>query len=109
MEPIKIAPMSEDLVTLIMECAQNLPNENGEEIFNNLTAEASLLGKDGMLDSIDFVTLVVDVEQGIEDRYGVSIDLVDETAMSQRNSPYRTIGSLAEYAVRLIEGQSQAG
>jgi len=46
----------------------------------------------------------VAVEQTIEDKYGASISLADEKALSQRNSPYRTVGSLAEYASRLIQG-----
>ena len=97
--------MSKDLVTLINDCMHNLPHENGEEIFNNLTTESTLFGKDGMLDSIGLVSLVVAVEQAIEDRYSISISLADERALVQANSPYKTIGSLAEYAGRLIQGQ----
>jgi len=96
--------MSKDLVTLINDCMQNLPHENGEEIFNNLTAESALFGKDGVLDSIGLVSLVVAVEQAVEDAYGLSISLADDRAMSQKSSPYKTIGSLAEYAGRLIQG-----
>ena len=30
-------------------------------------------------------------------------------ALSQRNSPYRTVGSLAEYAARLLDGAAARG
>ena len=48
-----------------------------------------------ILDSMGLVTLVVGVEQAIEDELGVSVSLADARALSQRNSPYRTVGSLA--------------
>ena len=98
--------MGKDLVTLITKCIQNLPHENGEENFIDLTANSALFGKDGIVDSIGLVSLVVAVEQEIENVYGVSISLADERAMSQKSSPYQTINSLAEYAERLIQGQS---
>jgi len=98
--------MSKGLVNLITQCIQNLPHENGEEILSNLVAESTLFGKDGMLDSIGLVSLVVAVEQEIEDKYSVTISLADERALVQASSPYKTIGSLAEYAGALIQGQS---
>jgi acyl carrier protein len=60
-----------------------------------------LFGKDGILDSTGLVSLVVALEQGIQDEYGISISLADDRALSRKSSPYRTIGSLAEYAVAL--------
>jgi D-alanine--poly(phosphoribitol) ligase subunit 2 len=47
---------------------------------------------------------VIAVEQAIEDEYEVSAGLADEKAMSQKNSPYRTVDALADYAVSQIQG-----
>ncbi len=55
-----------------------------------------------MFDSLGLVSLVVAAEESIEDTYGVNISLADERAMSQSKSPFRTIGTLAEYASQLI-------
>jgi acyl carrier protein len=57
-----------------------------------------LFGSEGILDSMGLVSLVVAVEQAIDDEYGVAVALADEHALSQRHSPYRTIGTLADYA-----------
>jgi len=46
---------------------------------------------------------MVAVEQAIEDELGVSVSLADERALSQRTSPYRTVGTLADYADSLIQ------
>ena len=55
------------------------------------------------------MSLVVALEQTVEDTYGVSVSLADERALSERHSPFRTIGTLADYAGRLIEGARARG
>jgi acyl carrier protein len=66
--------------------------------------DAPIYGKHGVLDSISLVSLIVNVEQKIEDQFGVSIILANEKAMSQRNSPFLTIGTLSSYLQTLVEG-----
>ena len=61
-------------------------------------ADTPLFGEAGLLDSVGLVSLVVAVEQALEDELGVSVALADERARSQRSSPYRTVSSLADYA-----------
>lgn len=61
----------------------------------------SLYGRNGQLDSMGLVSLVVDVEQAIEHKLGVRITLVSDGAMSARRSPFATVGSLADYALDL--------
>ena len=57
-------------------------------------ADSVLFGVGGTL---DFVSLVVDIEQMIEDRFGQVVGLSDARAMSQKNSPFRTVGTLTDY------------
>jgi hypothetical protein len=45
------------------------------------------------------VSLIVAVEQGVEDRFGKTVALADERALSRSASPYRTVATLADYAV----------
>ena len=61
----------------------------------------ALIGKDAGLDSLGLVNLIVLVEEKIQQGFGVGITLVDERAMSQSKSPFRTLGSLSE----LVEEQ----
>ena len=64
--------------------------------------DAPLYGAGSALDSFAFVTLIIAVEQALEDELGVSVTLVDDRAMSQRNSPFRTTGTLVEYIERIL-------
>ncbi len=95
--------MRQEIVNLIIETANDL----GEDELGNagpLTEDSVLFGKDGALDSMGLVTLIVAVEQAIEDRFGAAAGLADEKAMSQAKSPYRTVATLADYAHEQLNG-----
>lgn len=93
--------MKDVLVQLIVENLRQLDAEQ-LRIPENVSADTTLFGREGILDSMALVTLVVAIEQAIEDRFGATVSLADERAMSQHQSPYRTVATLAAYAERLI-------
>ena len=62
-------------------------------------------GSDG-LDSLDLVNLVIGVEEEIGDAFNTEIALADESAMSEENSPYRTVQILTDYIITLLEADS---
>lgn len=64
-----------------------------------------LFGKGSVIDSIELVSLIIAIEQAAQDCFGKPIALVDERAMSQKNSPFRTVGALADYIVFLLEAE----
>lgn len=65
--------------------------------------ETVLMGQTGRLDSLSLVNLIVSVEGAIEDELDVSISLADEKAMSQKNSPFRTVRTLIDYIMVLLQ------
>lgn len=65
--------------------------------------ETVLLGPTAVLDSLDLVTLILSVEENIAKQTDISVTLADEKAMSRRHSPFRTVGTLAEYIDELID------
>jgi len=65
-------------------------------------AETVLLGEGGAVDSLGLVRLVMTVERQVEDDFGVPLSLTDEKAMSQRNSPFRSVGALTAYIVSCL-------
>jgi acyl carrier protein len=62
----------------------------------------------GPLDSVKVVSLVVELEEQIADHCGVSITIADDHAMSQQRSPFRTVGSLADYIQGLMTERTGA-
>jgi acyl carrier protein len=94
-----------ELIALTVKTLQEIDGHYARKIPRDVGSETPLFGQEGILDSVGLVTLIVAVEQAIEDTFGVSVSLADEKAMSQRHSPYRTIGTLAEYAQHMIQGE----
>ena len=57
---------------------------------------------------MNVVSLIVELEEQIADHCDVSITIADDSAMSQRRSPFRTVGSLADYIQSLMTESSRA-
>jgi len=70
------------------------------------SVDTVLFGKSGQLDSLGLVNLIVATEQKIEEEFGVAMTLADEKALSRKSSPFRTIGTLADYISLLLEKSS---
>ena len=62
-----------------------------------------LYGESSSIDSIGLINIIVTVEQNIEDDFEKSITLADQKAMSQKQSPFKTVESLAKYIQIIIE------
>ncbi len=65
--------------------------------------ETVLFGREGVLDSLGLVNLIVAIEQNIEDEFDESITLASERAMSQKKSPFKTVERLGNYIEELLE------
>ena len=66
-------------------------------------SDTKIFGRQGLLDSNGLVSLIVELEEKIEDEFGVSLILADERAMSQKKSPFKSVLSLAQYICMLLE------
>ena len=90
------------LVTLVLELADELSADLDEPVDASAGAEAPLFGQGAPLPSIALVALVAALEQELDDRYGVFVELADDRAVSQVRSPFRTVGTLAAWAALLV-------
>ena len=72
------------------------------------TPSTILFGEGSKLESLGLVSLIVGVEQRVGDDLGVNVTLVNEKAMSLRNSPFRSVETLAEYVGQLIAESAAA-
>jgi acyl carrier protein len=92
----------EQIIFEALELA-NQSRKSTEKIM--IAPNAKLFGKDGQLDSMALVALLIDIEDALQDR-GYQITLSDERAMSLIRSPFEDVPSLTEFvAGRLLEEQ----
>ncbi|MCU7555371.1 acyl carrier protein [Alteromonas sp. ASW11-19] len=61
-----------------------------------LSPDTSLYGPKGHLDSMDLVSLLVDIEDDLADS-GFNVSLSDDKAMSRTNSPFLNINTLVNF------------
>ena len=73
---------------------------------SGIRVSTSLIGQHGVLDSMGLVTLIVDVEQRLEEEHGIVLILADDRAMSQSKSPFRSVGSLVDHICALMSEHS---
>ena len=67
-----------------------------------ITKSAILLGNNAVVDSIGLVNLIVDVESELAEK-DIEVTLTSEDAMSRRKSPFRSVDTLSDYIIELIE------
>jgi acyl carrier protein len=95
-------PAREEIITLVVGGLSDTLAQNDITPAEALGEGTYLIGRRSMLDSLGLVTLIVDLEQRIEEQYDVALTLANDRAMSQKNSPFLTVGSLADYILTLI-------
>jgi D-alanine--poly(phosphoribitol) ligase subunit 2 len=98
--------MKKIIVNIVRNSVESLNQLLDKKVPIELGESTPLYGSSGVLDSLALVNLIVSVEQNIEDEFGVGIILANEKAMSQRKSPFSTVGCLAEYIETLIKEHS---
>lgn len=101
----RVNPSRSDVVNMVLSSLEEVLTMADGHSPGAIGEETYLIGRDAVLDSMGLVTLIVDVEQRLEEDYGVVLVLADERAMSQQHSPFRSVRSLADYICRRIEEQ----
>ena len=91
--------MRDKIFAIVKEAVTELNEELDYDSLKNITEETTIFGGDEGIDSLSLVSLVTDVEAAIFDQLDQTVSLADETAMSMRNSPYRNVGALVDFAL----------
>ena len=90
-------------VQVVLASLREVLDQSGEAVPSDLTEDTVLVGNGAVIDSLGVVSLIVEVEQRLEMEYDVSVTLASDRAMSQRNSPFRTVGVLADYIMTMVK------
>lgn len=90
---------------VVMEAIRsvNLGREPANQVPESVAA--ALYGSEGPLDSLGLVALLMDVEEGLRDQ-GLELTLSDERAMSQKQSPFRSVPVLVAYIQEVLNTPS---
>ncbi len=95
--------MRDKIFTIIKEAVTDLNEELDYDSLKNVSEQTTIFGGDDGIDSLSLVMLVTEIESLVFDQLNLSISLADEKAMSMRNSPYRNVGALLDFALSKVE------
>jgi len=93
------------ILKVICDAIEELNTYQDEDEKLELSEDTKLFGSNSKLDSIGFVNFIVDVEQRVNDTFDTDVILMDEKAMSLKNSPFKDVKALTEYIETLLGGQ----
>ena len=98
----------QQLLELVYEALAEINLERLDE--NQLPRDPAtvLYGANAALDSMDLVRLVILYEQKLNEVAGSELSLSDDRAMSEENSPFQTLGSLVDFAARLLKEEADS-
>jgi acyl carrier protein len=92
----------DEISALIIDTVEAFAGENSIEINLPCNEETRLFGGNSVFDSMALVSLIVQIEEALEEKIGESLILADEKAMSRRTSPFSNISSLSEYVFEIL-------
>lgn len=92
-----------EVLDIVYHVMDELNEEHASESRLPLSKDTVIFGSESNLDSLGLVNLIVGIEQGILEELGLEIIIVSDKAMSRKRSPFRTVGSLVDYIVELVE------
>jgi acyl carrier protein len=70
--------------------------------------DAPLYGAEGKLESLDFVTFIMEVEEKIKTEFGVDLTIADENLLSKEKSPFSNLRTLIEYLEELLKQEDKS-
>ena len=68
-----------------------------------------LLGTGTQLDSLDFVVVITDIEERLQNAIGSEFELAVEMQSEDGSNPFRSVESLCEHIAAILEQESASG
>ncbi len=95
--------MKEKILEIIFSSLNERNEEREEQDQFNVNEETVLFGADGVLDSLDLVSTIVDIEGALSDEFGRKLSLSDDKAMSAEPIPFTSVSTLSEYILTILD------
>lgn len=93
---------SDEIDGLLFNAIRALNAERGPNDQIEATPATPLFGVEAAIDSLEFVSVITDVETALNVDHGLNVQLADDRAMSRAQSPYDTVATLRDYVLELI-------
>lgn len=95
--------LKEEITQTIFKAIEEINKQVSRDKQLEKSTNIVIFGKEGKLDSLGFVNLIVAIEQKIEETFGNVVNLADESIMPHEENPFTTIGTLSDYIFSVLE------
>jgi len=86
--------MKEKIQEIVFNCTKEFFENSDYELNTSINNKFRLIGDSSPLDSMGLVSLIVEIEEAINDDFDVELVLASEKAMSARTSPFINLEKL---------------
>lgn len=86
----------------IHQALRTLNEERGADEQIAIGPDTCLFGENSALDSLSLVSVIVDLETLVSDKFGRAISLTDDKAMSRDPVPFTNVAALKAYILELL-------
>ena len=93
------------VVQLVLDALSQVNAGRTPDLQIPVSPEICLFGSNSHLDSLELVNLILDVEGQVNQTFSTPIMIMDERALSLERSPFRSVDTLTDYIVQLLEEQ----
>lgn len=91
------------LEALILLAVRELGEDLEKPDLHQPSVETVLFGPGGALDSLALVHLIAELEERVSEEFDQDVIIADERAMSRSRSPFRSVASLRDYLLELLD------
>jgi acyl carrier protein len=98
----------ERITNAVYAAVDELNSQLAKGVHIEKSLDAPLYGVSGKLESLDFVTLIMEVEDKINREFATDITIADENLLSREKSPFSTLRTLIEYLGDLLKPPDNA-
>jgi acyl carrier protein len=98
----------ERIVKAVYAAVDELNQQLPKGVSVDKSLDAPLYGATGKIESLDFVTFIMEVEEKIKAEFGVNLTIADENLLSKEKSPFSSLRTLIEYLEELLKQEHLA-
>ncbi len=80
---------------IIYSAIKEVNKQQPPEYQLNLDKNEFLISDKSSLDSLGLITLLINIEEKISKKFKINLNLLDEELISEKNTPFETLASLA--------------
>lgn len=91
----------ETVLKVIYDAIESINEERGPDAQIELSPETVLFGESSPLDSLDLVSMIVDIENNASDAFEKMVSLTDDKAMDRDPVPFQSVTTLRDYILEL--------